>query len=195
MFLVKKGKMTRLQLTSLLKNWVLLTNNSTVQISNLFLRLKTETKKLFDSLVSFHMPFLKMLYHWVKLKALTVRYYQSKWDIVCPTECAPPSMTDIKQKALRSRERWYNSVKERNVIAEETKGQNETRTWFDVRKPPIAASQCKRCLLKPTTSLTKAVSEVLFYTKQVQTKAMRDSIEYESSIIQIFENETSQKVR
>ena len=45
MFLVKKGKMTRLQLTSLLKNWVLLTNNSTVQISNLFLRLKTETKK------------------------------------------------------------------------------------------------------------------------------------------------------
>ena len=141
------------------------------------------------------MPFLKMLYHWVKLKALTVRYYQSKWDIVCPTECAPPSMTDIKQKALRSRERLYNSVKERNVIAEEKKGQNETRTWFHVQKPPIAASQCKRCLLKPTTSLTKAVSEVLFYTKQVQTKAIRDGIEYESSIIQIFENETGQKVR
>ena len=71
------------------------------------------------------MPFLKMLYHWVKLKALTVRYYLSKWDIVYPTECAPLSMTDIKQKALRSRER-------------------------------------ERCLLKPTTSLTKAVSEVLF---------------------------------
>ena len=66
MFMVRKGKITRLQLTSLLKNWVLLTNSSTVQISNLFLRLKTETKKqekLFDSLLSFHMPFLKMLYH------------------------------------------------------------------------------------------------------------------------------------
>ena len=32
-------------------------------------------------------------------------------------------MTDIKEKALRSSKRLYNSVKERNVIAEETKGQ------------------------------------------------------------------------
>ena len=48
-------------------------------------------------------------------------------------------MTDIKEKALRSSKRLYNSVKERNVIAEETKGQNETRTWFDVWKPPITS--------------------------------------------------------
>ena len=48
-------------------------------------------------------------------------------------------MTDIKEKALRSRKRLDNSVKERNVIAEETKGRNETRTWFDVWKPPITA--------------------------------------------------------
>ena len=48
-------------------------------------------------------------------------------------------MTDIKEKTLRSRKRLYNSVKERNVIAEETKGQNETRTWFDVWKPTITA--------------------------------------------------------
>ena len=86
-------------------------------------------------------------------------------------------MTDIKQKALRSRERLYNSVKERNVIAEETKGQHETRTWFDAQKPCITASQCKRCLLKTTTGPTKAASEVLLYTKQVQTKAVSDGIE------------------
>lgn len=49
-------------------------------------------------------------------------------------------------------------------------------------------------LLKPTTSPTKAISEVLFYTKQVQTKAMRDGIESESNIIHAFENETGQKV-
>ena len=55
-------------------------------------------------------------------------------------------------------------------------------------------STCNRCLLKPTTSPTKAVSEVLFYSKQVQTKAIRDGIESESSIIQTFENETVQKV-
>lgn len=29
----------------------------------------------------------------------------SKWDIVSPTKCAPLSMTDIKEKVLRSRNR------------------------------------------------------------------------------------------
>ena len=88
----------------------------------------------------------------------------SKWDIVSlsPTKCAPRSMTDIKEKVLRSRGRIYNSVKERNESAQETKGQHETKTWSDVRKPCITASQCKRCLLKPTTSPTKAISDVLF---------------------------------
>ena len=102
-------------------------------------------------------------------------------------------MTDIKETALRTRER-LSSVKERNENFQETKGQHETRTWFDVRKPRITASKCKRCLLKPTTSPTKAISEVVFYTKQVQAKAMRDGIESESNIIHAFENETGQKV-
>ena len=44
----------------------------------------------------------------------------SKWNIVSPTKCAPLSLADIKQKALRSRERLYNSVKDRNAIAKET---------------------------------------------------------------------------
>ena len=54
----------------------------------------------------------------------------SKWDIVSPIKGALLSMTDIKEKALRSRDRIYNSVKERNESAQETKGQHETRTWF-----------------------------------------------------------------
>lgn len=58
----------------------------------------------------------------------------------------PHFQWQTKQKALRSRERLHNSVKDRNAIAEETKGQHETRAWFDVRKPRITASKCKRCL-------------------------------------------------
>ena len=65
--------------------------------------------------------------------------------------------------------------------------------WFDVRQPRITASKSKRCLLRPTTSPTKAVPEVL-YPKQVQTNAMKDGIESESSIIQTFEHETGNKV-
>ena len=40
----------------------------------------------------------------------------------------------------------------------------------------------------------KLFQECFFYTKQVQTNAMWDGIESESSIIQTFENETGQKV-
>lgn len=72
----------------------------------------------------------------------------SKWDIVCPTSCAPLSMAGIKQKALRSREKLYYCVKDRNAIAEETKGQHETRTWFDVRKPSITAFQVQEMFVK-----------------------------------------------
>ena len=35
----------------------------------------------------------------------------SKWDIVSPTTCAPLSVTDIREKVLRSRDRIYNSIK------------------------------------------------------------------------------------
>ena len=87
----------------------------------------------------------------------------------------------------------FDSVNDIEEIVEKTKGQHETRTWFDVRQPRITASKSKRCLLRPTTSPTKAVSEVL-YPKQVQTNAMKDGIESESSIIQTFERETGNKV-
>ena len=46
----------------------------------------------------------------------------SKWDIVSPTKCAPLSMTDIEETALRTRERLYITLsKERNESAQEQK--------------------------------------------------------------------------
>ena len=65
-------------------------------------------------------------------------------------------MTDIKEKALRTREWLYNSGKERNEIAQETKGQNETRTWCHVQKPRITASQYKRCFIKANNKPNKS---------------------------------------
>lgn len=117
----------------------------------------------------------------------------AKWEVVSPVKDAPLSMSDIEQKALRAKKRLFDSVNDIEEIVEKTKGQHETRMWFDVRQPRITASKSKRCLLRPTTSPTKAVSEVL-YPKQVQTNAMKDGIESESSIIQTFEHETGNKV-
>lgn len=118
----------------------------------------------------------------------------NKWDIVSPIKCAPLSMCDIEQKSQRSKIRLYDSVKDKKQISEETKNQHQTKTWFDVRKPRITASKCKRCLLRQTTSPTKAISEVLQYNERITTKAMRDGIESESQIIHEFENETGNKV-
>ena len=119
----------------------------------------------------------------------------AKWEVISPVKLkdSPLSLSDIKQKALRAKGRLFDSINDRKEIAEKTKGQHETRTWFDVRQPRITASKCKRCLLKPTTSPTKAISEVV-YPKQVQTSAMRDGIESESAIIQTFEHETGNTV-
>ena len=117
----------------------------------------------------------------------------AKWEVVSPVKDAPLSISDIEQKALRAKKRLFDSVNDIEEIVEKTKGQHETRMWLDVRQPRITASKSKRCLLRPTTSPTKAVSEVL-YPKQVQTNAMKDGIESESSIIQTFEHETGNKV-
>ena len=114
----------------------------------------------------------------------------SKWDIVSPIKTVPLSMLDIAQKSLRSKTRLYDSIKDRNDITEATKEQHLTRTWYDVRKLRITASKCKRCLIRPTTSPTKAISEVLMYNDRAPTKAMKEGIEAESRIISEFEKDT-----
>ena len=90
---------------------------------------------------------------------------------------------DIEQKSQRTKTRVYDSIKDRNDITEATKEQHLTRTWYDVRKPRMTASKCKRSLIRPTTSPTKAISEVLMYNDRITTQAMKNGIEAESKII------------
>ena len=70
-------------------------------------------------------------------------------------------MNEIKEKAVRSLERLSESGKRKIEIEKETKEQHKTRLWFDVRRSRITASKSKRCLIKPTTSPTKVICEVL----------------------------------
>lgn len=118
----------------------------------------------------------------------------SKWNLVSPIKNGPLSLNDISNKALRAKERLYKSAEDVQDIAHETLQQHESRAWYDVRQPRITASKCKRCVLKPTTSPTKAISEVLLYNAPVQTQAMKDGIEWEPKIIHQFEIETGQTV-
>lgn len=116
------------------------------------------------------------------------------WDITSPVKNGPLSMNEIKEKAVRSLERLNESGKRKIEIEKETKEQHKTRLWFDVRRSRITASKSKRCLIKPTTSPTKVICEVLQYNKTVQTKAMQDGIESEGHIIKEFERKYDLKV-
>lgn len=74
------------------------------------------------------------------------------------------------------KQRLLDSVDYRGEIMELTVNQHQSDVWYDVRQPRITASRCKRCLIKPTTSPTKAIADVLNYRAPVQTQAMKDAI-------------------
>ena len=94
---------------------------------------------------------------------MSEKLQQSKWSIVSPVKEQPMSLKDITEKGVRAKQRIMKSSKDREAIAKETLGQQSCRVWYDVRQRRITASQCKCCILRPTTSPTKAVEEVLLY--------------------------------
>ena len=119
---------------------------------------------------------------------------QKGWSFVSPIREQPVSLEEISERAKRARCRLFESSQHREKIAKLTSKQQNCRMWYEVRQPRISASQCKRCVLKPTTSPSKAVAEVLFYCNKIQTKAMKDGIEWEPKIIK-FMADTGHHVR
>ena len=119
---------------------------------------------------------------------------EEKWSLLSPLKDQPMSLQDIAGKASRMKQRLFESSKNRESIAKETTEQQSCRMWYEVRQPRITASQCKRCILRPTTSPTKAVQEVLMYGAKVQTRAMKEGIEWEPKIIEQFKKETGHQV-
>ena len=123
---------------------------------------------------------------------------QSKWSIVSPVKEQPMSLKDITEKGVRAKQHLMESSKYREAIEKETLGgQQSCSVWYDVRQRRISASQCKRCILRPTTSPTKAVEEVLLCSAnvQTQTKAMKEGIKWEPRIVERFMKETGHQVR
>lgn len=119
----------------------------------------------------------------------------SKWGLLSPINIPPVSLHEIAHRATRVKQRLSDSATDRDSIAEATVDQQKSRTWYDVRQPRITASQCKRCVMKSTTSPTKAIEEVLLYHANCQTRAMKEGIEWEPKIIEKFTNETGHQVK
>ena len=81
----------------------------------------------------------------------------SKWKLVSPNKVLRLSLAEIKENGERTKQRLLAAVHDRAEVVQETVHQQQSEAWYNVSQP----RGCKRCLLKPTTSPTKAVAEVL----------------------------------
>lgn len=106
----------------------------------------------------------------------------SRWLLVSPNKSLPLSLEEIKAKSERTKRRLLESVDDRAEIIELTVDQHQSEVWYHVRQPRITAPRCKRCLLKPTTSPTKAIADVLNY------QPMKDGIASEAGIVKRYDS-------
>lgn len=93
--------------------------------------------------------------------------------IVSPLKVLPPSLREISEKCKEIEKKLNLEEKEITKVEQKTRGQSEDKLWNYHRKCRITASKCYRVAsLKPTTSPTKALADVLQYNKQYQSFAM-----------------------
>ena len=109
---------------------------------------------------------------------------QNKNEIISP----------IKDRAKRIKRNLMVSDQERENIAIATKAQSNCKAWFEHRRVRITASQSKRALIKPSTSPTKAMKEILHYNSQYQSNKMKQELQGEKKIIWRYENKLDCKV-
>ena len=84
---------------------------------------------------------------------------------------------------------------ERDRIAIATKRQSSFTEWVTHRRVRITASKCKRAILKPSTSPSKTMSEVMSCNKQFQSHQMKQGLRDEKAIIKMNENKMGCQVK
>jgi hypothetical protein len=90
----------------------------------------------------------------------------------------------IRELGHKVRKNLKFNEDEINEVEKTTRGQANNSVWYNQRKYRITASKCYRIAsLKPDTSPTKAIKEVLQYNSPCQFKCMRDGVEMESKIL------------
>ena len=96
---------------------------------------------------------------------------QNKNEIISPIKEHPVSLTEIFDRAKRIKRYRMVSDQERQNIALATKVQSNCQEWFEHRRVCVTASPSKRALVKPSTSPTKAMKEILHET--ISTKVTK----------------------
>ena len=122
------------------------------------------------------------------------KLHQNKNEIISPIKENPVSLAEIVDRAKRVKRNLMVSDQERQNIALATKAQSNCQAWVEHRCVRITASQSKRALIKPSTSPTKAMKEILHYNNQYQSNKMKQGLKDEKKIIWLYENKLDCKV-
>jgi hypothetical protein len=120
---------------------------------------------------------------------------ESTGTIISPIKEHPVSLTEIFNRAERVlKQNLVVDEQERTNITNATKKQSKSKEWYLHRHVHITASKCKQALLKPTTSPTKAIREILHYNGDYQSTMMKQGLEDEKSITKLYEDKIGCKV-
>ena len=68
----------------------------------------------------------------------------------------------------------FVTPEQKSHIEEQTRDQADCEAWYRHRKPRITASNCKRAFIKPTTSPTKVMQEIMCMNSTISTSFMKD---------------------
>lgn len=106
---------------------------------------------------------------------------------ITPPIYQPLSKREIIERASQIKEKIYIDKDTIAKIRKTTKNQSESEEWFHHRKVRITASKCKRALLRPNTSPTKAIGEILGVNNSFQSDKMAQGLKDEDTIIRDYE--------
>jgi hypothetical protein len=123
----------------------------------------------------------------IKRMLFLAKEYQEtsgKVDLITPEKEHSVSCSTIKERCERVQNNLKFNEDEINEVEKTTRGQANNSVWYNQRKYRITASKCYRIAsVKPDTSPTKAIKEVLQYNPPCQFKCMKDGVEMESKIL------------
>ena len=104
------------------------------------------------------------------------------------------TLPQIKDACVAVKRKLSFSDDEIGIVEKKTRLQSNCADWYRFKRGRISASKCKRVAsLKPSTSPTKAFKEVMGYSEIPQTTAMREGLEKENEIAQVFISEMAKR--
>ena len=107
-------------------------------------------------------------------------------SIISPIKGHPVSLTEISNRAEKVKRNLMVNEQERHYIVNLAK-YCKSKQWYLQQHVRITTSKCKRVLIKPTTSPTKAIRGILHYNGDYQNAMMRQGLQDEKQITTMYE--------